>query len=52
LVAVAMAVAFRHVNEPILQLAWITGANGLIGDYPVQTAPRFAARLDAFAGHH
>jgi dTDP-4-dehydrorhamnose reductase len=25
-------------------LAWITGANGLIGNYLVQTAPRFAAR--------
>ena len=24
--------------------AWITGANGLIGNYLVQTAPRFAAR--------
>lgn len=28
-------------NEP---LAWITGANGLIGNYLVQTAPRFAPR--------
>jgi dTDP-4-dehydrorhamnose reductase len=26
------------------QLAWITGANGLIGNYLVQTAPRFAPR--------
>ncbi|HSY09746.1 MAG TPA: sugar nucleotide-binding protein, partial [Candidatus Dormibacteraeota bacterium] len=25
-------------------LAWITGANGLIGNYLVQTAPRFAPR--------
>jgi dTDP-4-dehydrorhamnose reductase len=25
-------------------LAWITGANGLIGNYLVQTAPRFASR--------
>ena len=28
-------------NKP---LAWITGANGLIGNYLVQTAPRFASR--------
>jgi dTDP-4-dehydrorhamnose reductase len=28
-------------NKP---LAWITGANGLIGNYLVQTAPRFAPR--------
>ncbi len=28
------------LTEP---LAWITGANGLIGNYLVQTAPRFAA---------
>jgi dTDP-4-dehydrorhamnose reductase len=27
-----------------LELAWITGANGLIGNYLVQTAPRFAPR--------
>jgi dTDP-4-dehydrorhamnose reductase len=26
------------------QLAWITGANGLIGSYLVQTAPKFAPR--------
>ena len=26
------------------KLAWITGANGLIGNYLVQTAPRFAPR--------
>src|SRR5580692_2692638 len=26
------------------RLAWITGANGLIGNYLVQTAPRFASR--------
>ena len=25
-----------------MKLAWITGANGLIGNYLVQTAPRFA----------
>jgi len=29
------------LTEP---LAWITGANGLIGNYLVQTAPRFAPR--------
>jgi dTDP-4-dehydrorhamnose reductase len=27
-----------------MSLAWITGANGLIGNYLVQTAPRFAPR--------
>ena len=27
-----------------MKLAWITGANGLIGSYLVQTAPRFASR--------
>ena len=27
-------------NKP----AWVTGANGLIGNYLVQTAPRFAPR--------
>jgi len=27
-----------------MNIAWITGANGLIGNYPVQTAPRFAPR--------
>jgi dTDP-4-dehydrorhamnose reductase len=27
-----------------MKLAWITGANGLIGNYLVQTAPRFAPR--------
>lgn len=27
-----------------MQFAWITGANGLIGNYLVQTAPRFAPR--------
>src|SRR5271170_4334365 len=26
------------------KLAWITGANGLIGNYLVQTVPRFAPR--------
>ena len=25
-----------------MKLAWITGANGLIGNYLVRTAPRFA----------
>jgi hypothetical protein len=25
-----------------MKLAWITGANGLIGNYLVQTAPQFA----------
>ncbi len=28
--------------KPLNNLAWITGANGLIGNYLVQTAPRFA----------
>lgn len=36
------AVAFLHVNQPRQALAWITGANGLIGNYLVQTAPRYA----------
>src|ERR1035438_6740711 len=27
-----------------MKLAWITGANGLIGNYLAQTAPRFAPR--------
>ena len=27
-----------------MKLAWLTGANGLIGNYLVQTAPRFAPR--------
>jgi len=27
-----------------MELAWITGANGLIGNYLVQTAPKFAPR--------
>ena len=39
-----MAVAFRRVNESTQKLAWITGANGLIGNYLVQNAPRFAPR--------
>jgi dTDP-4-dehydrorhamnose reductase len=30
--------------KPTTQLAWITGANGLIGNYLVQTAPHFASR--------
>jgi len=30
--------------KPHAQLAWITGANGLIGNCLVQTAPRFAPR--------
>jgi len=29
---------------PLNNLVWITGANGLIGNYFVQTAPRFAPR--------
>ena len=31
--------------KPLNKLAWITGANGLIGNYLVQTAPRFAPRF-------
>src|ERR1035437_8905613 len=27
-----------------MKLVWITGANGLIGNYLVQTAPKFAPR--------
>src|SRR5579864_5398045 len=30
--------------EPPTTFVWITGANGLIGNYLVQTAPRFAPR--------
>ena len=30
------------MNEPSQQLVWITGANGLIGNYLAQTAPKFA----------
>lgn len=30
------------MNEPKKQLAWITGSNGLIGNYLVQTAPKHA----------
>ena len=29
------------MNQPLI---WITGANGLIGNYLVQTAPKFAPR--------
>jgi dTDP-4-dehydrorhamnose reductase len=32
------------VNWANMKLAWITGANGLIGSYLVQTEPRFAPR--------
>jgi dTDP-4-dehydrorhamnose reductase len=31
-------------DSPIDPLVWITGANGLIGNYLVQTAPQFAPR--------
>ena len=27
-----------------MNLVWITGANGLVGNYLVQTAPQFAPR--------
>lgn len=30
------------MNEPVQQLVWITGANGLIGNYIVQTALKYA----------
>jgi hypothetical protein len=33
------------------KLAW-TPANGLVGNYLIQTAPQFAARLDAQDRHH
>ncbi len=32
-----------------MKLAWITGANGLIGNYLVQTAPRFAPHWRVYA---
>jgi dTDP-4-dehydrorhamnose reductase len=35
--------------KPLNNLAWITGANGLIGNYVVQTAPRFAPHWRARA---
>jgi len=37
-----LTVRFRRLNGQHQKLAWITGANGLIGNYLVQTAPRFA----------
>ncbi len=37
-----LTVRFRRVRNQ--QFVWITGANGLIGNYLVQTAPRFAPR--------
>ena len=33
-----------HSSVDNLPLVWITGANGLIGNYLVQTAPQFASR--------
>lgn len=43
---VFMLAASRCMNsfENSKPVAWITGANGLIGNYLVQTAPRFASR--------
>jgi dTDP-4-dehydrorhamnose reductase len=35
---------FHSLENIKPQLAWITGANGLIGNYLVQTAPQFAPR--------
>jgi dTDP-4-dehydrorhamnose reductase len=37
-----MRMAISPSGSLIKPLAWITGANGLIGNYLVQTAPRFA----------
>jgi hypothetical protein len=48
----AFANGFQNVRICHMKLAWITGANGLIGNYLVQILPCFATRLDAFAGHH
>ena len=31
-------------DQVLKKLVWITGANGLIGNYLVQTAPQFAPR--------
>jgi dTDP-4-dehydrorhamnose reductase len=42
--AIDLPVRFRGVSGQNQKLAWITGANGLIGNYLVQTAPRFAPR--------
>jgi dTDP-4-dehydrorhamnose reductase len=42
---IGLIVTFRRLNEQNQKkLAWITGANGLIGNYLVQTAPQFAPR--------
>jgi len=38
----ALTIRFRRVRNQ--QFVWITGANGLIGNYFVQTAPRFVPR--------
>src|ERR1019366_5896550 len=37
-----LTIRFRRVRNQ--QFVWITGANGLIGNYLFQTAPRFAPR--------
>src|SRR5271154_1656680 len=36
-------------DAPANHLAWITGANGLIGNHLVQAAPRFASRWRVLA---
>jgi len=38
----AAAVPVTGMIEPEMKLAWITGANGLIGSYLVQTVPQYA----------
>ena len=35
-----------------MKLVWIASGNGLIRNHPIQTALRFADRLDARDGHH
>jgi dTDP-4-dehydrorhamnose reductase len=42
-----LAILFDELNEPNQQPVWITGANGLIGSYLVQTAPKHAGERKA-----
>jgi hypothetical protein len=39
--------AFVMIQWPSKLLVWITGANGPVGNYLIQTAPRFAPRWRA-----
>jgi dTDP-4-dehydrorhamnose reductase len=42
LAEVALTIAFSRVNESLKKMVWVTGANGLIGSYLLETAPQFA----------